>query len=50
MVENILVNSGLGGHILADPLGIQSGLVHADQTDGGEVIGKGAQIPLGIRV
>ena len=38
------------GHILAQPLCIKTCLVHTNKTDGGEVVGKGAEITLGIRV
>ena len=42
---------GLGmGQILPQPVGVQAHLVHADETDGGEVVVKGAQIPLGIGI
>ena len=38
------------GHVLLDPLGVERRFVHADQPDGGEVVGKGAEVALGVRV
>ena len=40
----------LVGQILPQPRGVQTGLVHAHQTDGGEVVVEAAQIPLGVGV
>ena len=40
----------LVGQILPEPRGVQTGLVHAHQTDGGEVVVEAAQIPLGVGV
>ena len=47
-----LLNSWVSGWvmILADPFRVQACLVHTDQTDGGEMVLEGSQIPLGIRV
>ncbi len=52
MVEHIrreLLRLGVS-QVLTQPVCIEAGLVHADQTDGGEVIGEGAEVPLGVRV
>ena len=38
------------GKILADPLCVESSLVHTDKSDGREVVGKGSEISLGIRI
>ena len=38
------------GQILAQPLGVEAHLIHADEADGGEVVFKGAQIVLGIGI
>lgn len=35
-------------HILAEPGGIQTGLVHSDEPDGGKMVFKRAKIPFGI--
>ena len=40
----------LVSHIRAKPSCIQTGLIHAHQTDGGEMVVKASQIALGIRV
>ncbi len=52
VVQHVL-GKGLGlgmGQVLAQPLGVEAHLVHADQADGGEVVFKGAQIVLGIGI
>ena len=36
--------------VSTQPLGIQANFIHTDQADGGEVILKCAQIPLGVRI
>ena len=36
------------GEVFADPAGIQAGFVHADQSDGGEVVVEGAEVMLGV--
>ena len=38
------------GQVLAEPFRVQSRLIHADQPDGGKVIGKCAEIPFGIGI
>ena len=38
------------GQVLADPVGVQAGFVHANQADGGEVVGKAAQVTLGVGI
>ena len=37
-------------HIFPNPLGIEPGLIHTDQANGGKMILKGSQIPLGIGI
>ena len=52
MVENLLgelLTLGMG-HILADPLGVETGFIHADKANSGEVVIKGAEVVLGVRV
>ena len=52
MVEHFLgelLRGGIG-HIGAQPLGVQTDLVHADQADGREVVVERAQVALGIGV
>ena len=38
------------GHVLPDPLCVQSGLIHAQKADGGKVVLKCSQIPFGVWV
>ena len=38
------------GHIAAQPSGVQTRFVHADQADGGEMVVKASQIPFGVGV
>ena len=38
------------GQVGAEPLGIQAHLVHANEADGGEMVGKGAKVPLGVGI
>ena len=39
-----------GGHVGTDPLGVEAGLIHTHQADGGEVVVKAAQVVLGVGV
>ncbi len=52
MVENLTgeLLAARIGHVGADPFGILSGLVHAHQTDGGEVVVEGAEIVFGVGI
>ncbi len=38
------------GEVGPEPLGVEAGFVHADKTDGGEVVVEGAQVALRVRV
>ena len=38
------------GQIGPQPLGVEAHLVHTDETDGREVVGEGAQVPLGVGI
>ena len=52
VIQNVL-GKGLGlrvGQVLAQPFGVEAHLVHADEADGGEVVVKGAQVILGVRI
>ena len=38
------------GHVLAKPLGVETDLIHAEQTDGGEVVVEGAEVAAGVGI
>lgn len=50
VVENLNgeVLSSLSGEVASDPTGIEASFVHADKTDGGEVVLEGAKVMLGV--
>ena len=52
MIENFFgeVLRLLVGHVLAQPAGVQTSFVHADQADGGEMVVEVAQVELRIRI
>ncbi len=52
MVEHVAREALYPGvrQIRAQPLGVQSHLVHADQADGGEMVAEGSEVPLRIGI
>ena len=52
VIKNFLceVLACCGSHIAAYPVGVEAGFVHAHQTDGGEVVVEGSQIPFGVGI
>ena len=52
MVENLLGEflAARICHITTEPVGVETGFIHTDEADGREVVGKRAEIILGVRI